>query len=69
VFVADNDVFKGYSEEELKYKQINEMRASLGMRPREPATINCLGCGEKFRSFDKRQNKMCPKCRTKKHFD
>ena len=39
-------------------------RRQLGLRPMEPAIRDCLSCSRKFRSEDKRLNRICEACKT-----
>lgn len=39
-----------------------------GIHASKPATVNCLTCGRKFMSSDKRRNRICPTCKGRKAF-
>lgn len=39
-----------------------------GIHASKPATVNCLTCGKKFMSSDKKSNRICPSCKSRKAF-
>lgn len=44
----------------------NELREALGLPKLKPGIVICLSCDEKFWSWDRANNRICPECKRKR---
>lgn len=47
----------------MRRKVLNEFRKRNGLPPVERKILRCLKCNKKFKSRDKRSNRICDFCR------
>lgn len=48
---------------------IKNARFVNGLPELQIETINCLSCNRKFKSYDKRHNRVCPRCKKRQQPD
>lgn len=49
--------------------KINKLRKFYGLQPIEPCVVKCLRCDSEFKSWDKRNNRICDECKADEEYN